>query len=91
MLNDNITPELTRCPLSKIGLAIKLLHLGDIQTFLEKAIDPPPVEAVNSVITMLKGILYFIKMTFLLNINVFSTIIRVWIYMYQINEKICKI
>ncbi|XP_025425468.1 ATP-dependent RNA helicase A-like isoform X1 [Sipha flava] len=55
-LNDNISPELINCSLSKIGLTIKLLKLGDINTFLKKAIDPPPEEAIKNVITVLKEI-----------------------------------
>lgn len=47
------------CPLSKIGLTIKLLRLGDINTFLKKAIDPPHIEDVNEAVSMLKGKINF--------------------------------
>lgn len=52
-MDDNILPELNHCSLNKIGLTIKLLNLGDIYSFLKKAIDPPPVKSVHNVINML--------------------------------------
>ncbi|XP_060872405.1 ATP-dependent RNA helicase A-like [Metopolophium dirhodum] len=52
-MDDNILPELNHCSLNKIGLTIKLLNLGDIYTFLKKAIDPPPVKSVYNVIDTL--------------------------------------
>lgn len=54
-MDDNILPELNHCSLNKIGLTIKLLNLGDIYSFLKKAIDPPPVKSVHNVINMLTG------------------------------------
>lgn len=54
-MDDNILPELSHCSLSRIGLTIKLLNLGDINIFLKKAIDSPPEEAVDNVVEMLKG------------------------------------
>lgn len=54
-MDDNILPELNHCSLNKIGLTIKLLNLGDIYTFLKKAISPPPVKSVFNVIDTLKG------------------------------------
>jgi len=62
-MDDNILPELNHCSLTKIGLTIKLLNLGDIYTFLKKAIDPPPVKSVYNVIDTLKGkyVNYFIR------------------------------
>ncbi|CAI6360148.1 unnamed protein product [Macrosiphum euphorbiae] len=53
-MDDNISPELNHCSLNKIGLTIKLLNLGDIYTFLKKAIDPPPAQSVYNVIDTLK-------------------------------------
>ncbi|XP_060853737.1 dosage compensation regulator-like isoform X2 [Rhopalosiphum padi] len=53
-MDDNILPELNHCSLNKIGLTIKLLNLGDIYTFLKKAIDPPPAKSVYHVIDTLK-------------------------------------
>ncbi|KAL5233320.1 hypothetical protein ACI65C_000730 [Semiaphis heraclei] len=53
-MDDNILPELNYCSLNKIGLTIKLLNLGDIYTFLKKAIDPPPIKSVYKVIDMLE-------------------------------------
>jgi len=54
-MNDNISPKLIHCSLSRIGLAIKFLNLGDIDTFLKKAIDPPPTVAVKDAIVLLEG------------------------------------
>uniref|UniRef100_A0A2H8TI45 RNA helicase n=1 Tax=Melanaphis sacchari TaxID=742174 RepID=A0A2H8TI45_9HEMI len=55
-MDDNISPELNHCSLNKIALTIKLLNLGDIYSFLKKAIDAPPAKSVNHVIDMLKEI-----------------------------------
>ncbi|CAH1726470.1 unnamed protein product [Aphis gossypii] len=52
-MDDNILPELSYCSLSKIGLTIKLLNLGDIYTFLKKAIEPPPDKSLYRVNDML--------------------------------------
>lgn len=63
-MDDNISPELVRSPLTRIGLTIKFLKLGDIHRFLSKAIDPPPIEAMNDVVSMLNGkvfCLYYIS------------------------------
>lgn len=40
------TPEMLRVPLDELCLQIKLLDLGDVKEFLEKAIEPPAEEAV---------------------------------------------
>ncbi|XP_050427766.1 dosage compensation regulator [Adelges cooleyi] len=53
-LDDHIVPEIFRTPLHEIGLAIKLLRLGDIGQFLSKAIEPPPIDAVIEAQVMLK-------------------------------------
>lgn len=52
-MDDNILPELSYCSLSKIGLTIKLLNLGDIYTFLKKAIEPPPDKSLHRVSDLL--------------------------------------
>lgn len=54
-MDDNISSQLTHCPLHKIGLTIKLLKLGGILTFLKKAIDKPPVTAVKDALNLLRG------------------------------------
>jgi len=54
-MDDNILPELSYCSLSKIGLTIKLLNLGDIYTFLKKAIEPPPDKSLYRVSDLLNG------------------------------------
>jgi len=54
-LNDNISSKLKHCSLSHIGLTIKYLHLGDIDRYLKKAIDPPSSAAVKDTIALLEG------------------------------------
>ncbi|KAL6010623.1 hypothetical protein ACLOJK_001059 [Asimina triloba] len=46
-------PEMLRMPLVELCLQIKSLSLGDIRTFLLKAIEPPREEAINSAIATL--------------------------------------
>lgn len=38
----HITPEIQRTPLHEVVLTIKLLNLGDVESFLVKALEPPP-------------------------------------------------
>ncbi|VDM17535.1 unnamed protein product [Hydatigera taeniaeformis] len=45
-LEQYATPEILRTPLHELALMIKLLRLGDIQTFLRKALQSPPLDAV---------------------------------------------
>ena len=45
-LDNSLLPEIFRTPLHELALAIKLLKLGDIKTFLSKAIEQPPIDAV---------------------------------------------
>lgn len=45
-LENYLLPEIFRTPLHELALAIKLLKLGDIKTFLCKAIEQPPIDAV---------------------------------------------
>lgn len=54
-MEDNISSELLKCPLNTFSLTIKLLHLGDIHTFFNKAIDPPSTESVKNAIVLLTG------------------------------------
>ena len=54
-LAEHATPEILRTPLHEIALNIKLLKLGGIKEFLNKAIEPPPLDAVMESIAMLKG------------------------------------
>ncbi|CAN1288280.1 DExH-box ATP-dependent RNA helicase DExH7, chloroplastic [Linum perenne] len=46
-------PEMLRMPLVELCLQIKLLSLGHIKPFLEKALEPPTEEAVTSAISLL--------------------------------------
>ncbi|GAB6022002.1 hypothetical protein CHUAL_006154 [Chamberlinius hualienensis] len=45
-LDEHVVAEIFRTPLHEICLAIKFLRLGQIQDFLGKAIEPPPLDAV---------------------------------------------
>ncbi|XP_050425485.1 dosage compensation regulator-like [Adelges cooleyi] len=54
-LDDHIVPELTRLPLIMIGLGIKLLKLGDIGSYLSRAIQPPPMKSVVEAESILKS------------------------------------
>ena len=45
--------EMLRVPLHELCLQIKLLELGEIETFLAKAIEPPSAHAVKEAITTL--------------------------------------
>jgi ATP-dependent RNA helicase A len=45
-LEEHRAPEMLRTPLHEITLTIKLLRLGSVGGFLEKAVQPPPVDAV---------------------------------------------
>ncbi|RLM75014.1 ATP-dependent RNA helicase DHX36 [Panicum miliaceum] len=46
-------PEMLRMPLTELCLQIKSLHLGDIKSFLLKAVEPPNEEAISSAIDLL--------------------------------------
>ena len=54
-LAEHATPEILRTPLHELALTIKLLKLGDIRDFLNKAIEPPPLDAVVESIALLRG------------------------------------
>ncbi|XP_048744664.2 ATP-dependent RNA helicase A-like isoform X1 [Ostrea edulis] len=53
-LEQHTTPEIFRTPLHELALAIKLLRLGSISTFLTKAVEPPPIDAVIEAEALLK-------------------------------------
>jgi ATP-dependent RNA helicase A len=55
-LAEHATPEILRTPLHELALTIKLLKLGDIRDFLNKAIEPPPLDAVVESIALLRGL-----------------------------------
>ena len=54
-LAEHATPEILRTPLHELALNIKLLKLGGITDFLNKALEPPPLDAVMESIVLLKG------------------------------------
>ncbi|XP_074275039.1 DExH-box ATP-dependent RNA helicase DExH7, chloroplastic isoform X2 [Silene latifolia] len=49
-------PEMLRMPLVELCLQIKLLSLGDLKSFLSKALEAPKDEAINSAVTSLKEV-----------------------------------
>eukprot|EP01105_Mastigella_eilhardi_P018087 TRINITY_DN4179_c0_g1_i4.p2 TRINITY_DN4179_c0_g1~~TRINITY_DN4179_c0_g1_i4.p2 ORF type:complete len:640 (-),score=154.31 TRINITY_DN4179_c0_g1_i4:31-1950(-) len=49
-------PEIKRVPLEEISLQIKILNLGDIRTFFQKCVEPPPSSLVASAIEALQEI-----------------------------------
>lgn len=54
-LDTHSEPEIFRTPLHELALTIKLLRLGDITEFLNKAIEPPPLDSVVEAVAGLKG------------------------------------
>ncbi|KAF8762551.1 hypothetical protein HU200_009326 [Digitaria exilis] len=46
-------PEMLRMPLTELCLQIKSLHLGDIKSFLLKAVEPPNEESISSAVDLL--------------------------------------
>ncbi|XP_022094915.1 ATP-dependent RNA helicase A-like isoform X2 [Acanthaster planci] len=53
-LEEYTTPEIFRTPLNELALTIKLLRLGNIADFLNKAIEPPPLDSVVEAVAALK-------------------------------------
>ena len=49
-----MTPEIQRTPLHEIALSIKLLKLGEVSPFLERAIEAPPSESVTEAMVLLR-------------------------------------
>ena len=56
MLEEHSTPEMLRTPLYETALMIKLLRLGPIYEFLEKAIQSPPLDNIVEAELVLKEI-----------------------------------
>ena len=59
-LPQHATPEILRTPLHELALTIKLLRLGEVATFLSKALEPPPPNVVEEAVTLLRGKLRYI-------------------------------
>ncbi|XP_064617044.1 LOW QUALITY PROTEIN: ATP-dependent RNA helicase A-like [Liolophura sinensis] len=53
-LDQHTTPEIFRVTLHELALSIKLLRLGSVGTFLAKAVEPPPIDAVMEAVALLK-------------------------------------
>lgn len=54
-LPENLPPEILRTPLYEIIMILKLLKLGNPIAILERALYPPPIEAVQNAISFLIG------------------------------------
>ena len=50
-----MTPEILRTPLHELVLSVLLLKLGHPQSFLNKALEVPPLTSINEAFTLLKG------------------------------------
>lgn len=57
-MEENRIAEMLRTPLHEIALTIKLLRLGSVGAFLEKAVEAPPIDAVIEAEFLLRGCLY---------------------------------
>lgn len=49
-------PELLRTPLEQLCLQIKAMGETDVTSFLQRAIDPPSMQALEQAITTLKNV-----------------------------------
>ncbi len=50
----HMTPEIQRIPLHEIALSIKLLKLGHVSSFLQRAIEAPPSGSVTEALVLLR-------------------------------------
>ncbi len=50
----HMTPEIQRTPLHEIALSIKLLKLGHVSSFLQRAIEAPPSGSVTEALVLLR-------------------------------------
>eukprot|EP00026_Physarum_polycephalum_P000677 Phypoly_transcript_00678.p1 GENE.Phypoly_transcript_00678~~Phypoly_transcript_00678.p1 ORF type:complete len:1395 (+),score=271.52 Phypoly_transcript_00678:28-4212(+) len=64
-LQDYQVPEMHRVPLEELCLQIKILDLGEISSFLSKAIEPPEAQAIGNAITSLEELDALDKLQFL--------------------------
>lgn len=55
VLEEHRTAEMLRTPLDATALTIKLLRLGSVGDFLERAVQPPPLDAIVEAEVLLKG------------------------------------
>ena len=53
-LPQHMTPEILRSPLLDVVLNIKLLKLGDINSYLTRCVEPPAQIAIQEAIYLLK-------------------------------------
>jgi HrpA-like RNA helicase len=58
-------PEMHRVPLEELCLQIKILDLGEIASFLGKAIEPPEASSISNAITSLEELDALDKLQFL--------------------------
>lgn len=83
-LAEHSTPEILRTPLHELALSIKLLKLGEIKDFVNKALEPPPLDAVMESIVLLKGNIYTILS---LNILLVKDFLRIRFFLYHPSYK----
>lgn len=57
-LEKNCLAEMLQTPLHEIALTIKLLKLGSVGEFLDRAVESPPCDAVIEAEVLLRGIIY---------------------------------
>ncbi|KAH8547643.1 P-loop containing nucleoside triphosphate hydrolase protein [Umbelopsis sp. PMI_123] len=55
-MQEQQTPELLRTPLEQLCLQIKAMGESDVTKFLQRAIDPPSIQALAQAITTLKNV-----------------------------------
>ena len=55
-LSEYQQPEMLRTPLEELVLQIKILKLGQAESFLQRAIEAPERKAVNNAIRCLKDL-----------------------------------
>ena len=53
---DYQLPEMLRTPLEELVLQIKILGLGAVQPFLQRAIEPPSDEAIDNALECLRDL-----------------------------------
>ena len=61
---DYQLPEMLRTRLEDLCLQIKLLKLGKVEPIVQKAIEPPSMEALHASLEMLRDIVSILKTTF---------------------------
>ena len=78
-LDDYLLPEILRTRLEELCLKIKLLKLGMILPFVQKAMQPPSLEALGRSVEMLRDLVSFLNSNSALNFGLgFHLLMRVF-------------